>query len=119
MLSLTEGNADRMNFSYSGPKPSSKISAIIMIADTIEAATRAYMPPTKEEFVQRVNTLIDDKLKTGQFDECPITMEDLTVIKKTIINVLPSIHHSRVSYGEDKKTEVKKEEKTEKDVKNA
>ena len=118
-LSLTEGNADKMNFSYSGPKPSSKISAIIMIADTIEAATRAYMPPTKEEFVQRVNTLIDDKLKTGQFDECPITMEDLTVIKNTIINVLPSIHHSRVSYGEDKKTETKKEEKTEKDIKNA
>ncbi len=99
-LLLTEGTASKSNFSYQGPKPSSKISAIIMIADTVEAATRAYMPPTKEEFVQRINSLVDEKLNLGQFDECPITMEDLTVIKNTIVNVLPSIHHSRVSYGE-------------------
>ncbi|MGN0796053.1 MAG: HDIG domain-containing metalloprotein [Christensenellales bacterium] len=99
-LLLSEGNADKTNFSYQGPKPSTKVSAIIMIADTVEAATRAYMPPTKEEFVQRINSLVDEKLNLGQFDECPITMEELTVIKNTIINVLPSIHHSRVTYGE-------------------
>ena len=110
-LLLTEGAADKVNFSYQGPKPSSKISAIIMIADTVEAATRAYMPPTKEEFVQRINSLVDDKLKLGQFDECPITMEELTVIKNTIVNVLPSIHHSRVSYGETPSKKENKENK--------
>lgn len=110
-LLLTEGAADKVNFSYQGPKPSSKISAIIMIADTVEAATRAYMPPTKEEFIQRINSLVDDKLKLGQFDECPITMEELTVIKNTIVNVLPSIHHSRVSYGETPSKKENKENK--------
>lgn len=101
-LNLTEGTLAVDNFVYPGPKPSSKISAIIMIADTCEAAFRAYMPPTKEEFVQRIDMLVNDKLSHGQFDECPITMQDINTIKQTIINVLPSIHHSRVNYDSNK-----------------
>ncbi|NLZ25662.1 MAG: HDIG domain-containing protein [Clostridiales bacterium] len=101
-LKLTEGSLSTANYRYPGPLPSTKISAIIMISDTIEAATRAYMPPTRQEFEERINALVDEKVKLRQFDECPITLEELNVIKRTIINVLPSIHHSRVSYGEVK-----------------
>lgn len=98
-LSLTEeGDLASTNYAYSGPKPQTKVSAIVMIADTAEAACRAYMPDNKDEFVARISKLIDEKLNLGQFDECPITMNDLSVIKNTIVEVLPSIHHSRVSY---------------------
>ncbi len=98
-LSLTEeGDLASTNYAYSGPKPQTKVSAIVMIADTVEAACRAYMPDNKDEFVARISKLIDEKLNLGQFDECPITMNDINVIKTTIVEVLPSIHHSRVSY---------------------
>jgi len=102
-LSLTEeGELPTVDYTYSGPKPQSKVGAIIMIADTIEAACRSYMPDTKEEFVARINKLVDEKLALGQFDECPITIKDINTIKETIIDVLPSIHHSRVSYEKRK-----------------
>ena len=102
-LSLTEeGELPTVDYTYSGPKPQSKVGAIIMIADTIEAACRSYMPDTKEEFVTRINKLVDEKLALGQFDECPITIKDINTIKETIIDVLPSIHHSRVSYEKRK-----------------
>ncbi len=97
-----EGELAVDKYTYAGPKPQTKIAAIIMIADTIEAAMRAYMPDTKEEFEARSNKLVDEKLELHQFDECPITMGDIAIIKRTIIEVLPSIHHSRVNY--EKKT---------------
>lgn len=96
-----EGELAVDKYTYAGPKPQSKIAAIIMIADTVEAAMRSYMPDTKEEFEARINKLVDEKLELHQFDECPITMGNIAVIKRTIIEVLPSIHHSRVNY--DKK----------------
>ncbi len=98
-----EGELAVDKYTYAGPKPQSKIAAIIMIADTIEAAMRAYMPDTKEEFEARINKLVDEKMELRQFDECPITMGDIAIIKRTISEVLPSIHHSRVSY-EKKRT---------------
>ena len=61
------------------------------------------MPDTKEEFEARINKLVDEKIELRQFDECPITMGDIATIKRTIIEVLPSIHHSRVSYDKKKK----------------
>ncbi len=98
-LSLKEDGELAVNrFTYAGPKPQTKIAAIIMIADTIEAAMRAYMPETKEEFEQKLNRLVDEKIELRQFDECPITMGDIATIKRTIAEVLPSIHHRRVDY---------------------
>ncbi len=102
-LNLTEETLAVDNYVYPGPKPSTKISAIIMIADTVEAAFRAYMPPSKEEFVQKIDDLIFEKMKAGQFDDCPITLQDLENVKETIINVLPSVHHSRINYDAFKK----------------
>ena len=102
-LNLTEeGELSVSNYTYSGPKPQSKVAAIVMIADTIEAAMRAYTPDTKEEFVDRINKLVDEKLTLGQFDECPITMKDLSTIKSTIIETLPRVQHGRVSYDKKK-----------------
>lgn len=103
-LSLKEDGELAVNkYTYSGPKPQTKIAAIIMIADTVEAAMRAYMPDTKEEYEGRITRLVDEKIELRQFDECPITMDDIAVIKRTIIEVLPSIHHRRVDYDKRKK----------------
>lgn len=99
-----EGDLAVDRYTYAGPKPQTKIAAIIMIADTIEAAMRAYMPDNKPEYEARINKLVDEKLELGQFDECPITMGDIAIIKSTIIEALPSIHHSRISYDKKKKS---------------
>ena len=101
-LKEEEGDLSVADYTYPGPKPQTKIAAIVMIADTVEAACRAYMPDTKEGFVERVNKLVDEKLQLGQFDECPITMHDLSVIKTTIIETLPQVQHGRVSYEKKK-----------------
>ncbi len=102
-LSLTEeGVLPTIDYAYSGPKPQTKVAAIVMIADTVEAACRAYMPDNKDEFVKRIESLIGEKMSLSQFDECPITMSDINTIKETIIEVLPSVHHSRVSYEKRK-----------------
>ena len=98
-----EGDLAVDKYTYAGPKPQTKIAAIIMISDTIEAAMRAYMPDTKEEYEARINKLVDEKLELRQFDECPITMGDIAIIKQTIIEVLPSIYHSRINYDKKKK----------------
>jgi len=99
-----EGDLAVDKYTYAGPKPQTKIAAIIMISDTIEAAMRAYMPDTKEEFEARINKLVDEKLELRQFDECPITMGDIAIIKRTIIEVLPSIHHGRINYEKKSRT---------------
>ena len=88
-------------YTYAGPKPQSKLAAIIMIADTVEAAIRSYMPDTREEYENRINMLVDEKIKLKQFDECPITLGDIAIIKKTVMESLASINHSRIDY--DKK----------------
>ena len=90
-------------YAYAGPKPQTKIAAIIMIADTCEAALRAYFPDSKEEFENRINSLVDEKIKLNQFDECPISMGEIATVKRTIMEVLPSVHHSRVDYDKDKR----------------
>ncbi|MBR4800999.1 MAG: HDIG domain-containing protein [Clostridia bacterium] len=99
-----EGDLAVDKYTYAGPKPQTKIAAIIMVADTIEAAMRAYMPDTREEYEARINKLVDEKLELRQFDECPITMGDIAIIKQTIIEVLPSIHHSRINYDKKRKS---------------
>lgn len=103
---IAEEKLDMSLFAYKGPKPSSKISAIIMIADTIEAATRAGMPETIDEYRMFVDKLIREKLELKQFDNCPITMKDLNTIKETIIKDVPSMYHNRIKYPEANKKRV-------------
>lgn len=93
-----DGGLELDKYTYAGPKPQTKVAAIIMIADTIEAAIRAYMPDDKEEYEARINSLVDEKIKLKQFDECPITLGEIAIIKQTIMESLASMHHSRIEY---------------------
>lgn len=89
---------DERDFRYSGPKPRSKESAIIMIADTLEAASRSLEEFTEENITRLVEKLVGEKAEDGQFDECLLTFEELGVVKRTIVKFLMAASHSRIKY---------------------
>ncbi len=91
---------DENQFRYPGPKPKSKESAIIMIADSVEAASRSLDEITKESITEIVGRIINDRIDEGQFDECKLTFEELGMIKRAIINTLSVTRHLRVKYPE-------------------
>ncbi len=97
-LKMSDGELNIDNYSYTGPTPSSKIAAIIMIADASEAATRTLPERTPEKVEEFVRMLIEERLDMGQFDNCNITMRELTVIRGTIVDQLSGVYHSRVVY---------------------
>ena len=85
-------------FRYPGPKASSKESAVVGIADSVEAAVRSMNAPTPEQIAQLVQGIIADRLKDGQFSECNLTFKELQTIEKTICETLNGIFHSRIKY---------------------
>lgn len=95
---LTDGEVKIEQFCYPGPKPQTKISAILMIADASEAAIRSLETRTRETVFHAVDKIISDRRNLGQFDECPVTMSDLNVIRHVIVNNLTGIYHKRIEY---------------------
>lgn len=89
---------DDSNFRYDGPKPSTKISAIVMIADGVEAITRAKSPSNSDELRALIDMIINSKIQENQFSECAISFADLDVIKETIVKVIPAVYHKRIDY---------------------
>ncbi|MCB1085332.1 MAG: HDIG domain-containing protein, partial [Chlamydiia bacterium] len=85
-------------FRYPGPKPRSKESAIIMMADTVEAASRSLDDVSEEKIRELVNRLIGDKQSDGQFDDCQLTFEEFGKVKETIIKTLAVARHLRIKY---------------------
>ncbi len=98
-LSSTE-NVDEQLFRYPGPKPRSKESAIIMIADTVEAASRSAQQLSEESLTTLVNKLVSEKGADGQLDECQLTFEELGIVKKAMVKALIFTSHLRVKYPE-------------------
>ncbi|MDE5547994.1 MAG: HD domain-containing protein, partial [Clostridia bacterium] len=97
-MRLSGGDADVKDYSYLGPIPQTKIAAIVMIADAAEAATRALQTRVPENVERAVRSIIEERMDLGQFDECNITMRELTTIKLTLVDALSGVHHSRISY---------------------
>lgn len=91
---------DVTKFTYSGPKPQSKETAILMLADGCEARARAELPINNEEMTILVNKVFDRCLKEGQLDNSPLTLRDLSTIKESFIRTLNNAHHSRIQYPE-------------------
>ena len=92
-------------FTYPGPKPQSREAAIIMMADSVEAAVRSIQEPTVEKIENMVNNIIKDKLDSGQLSECELTFRDLETIKSCFLKVLKGIYHSRIEYPKEKDKE--------------
>lgn len=85
-------------FRYPGPKPFSKETAVMMMADTVEAATRSLNRPTAEDISNMVDKLIDNQQAEGQFDNANITLGEITRARQILKKKLMSIHHLRVEY---------------------
>ena len=98
--SKKSSSIDKAAFQYPGPKPRSKETALLMIADGCEARARAELPKTDEDLQIVVNKVIDTCLQDGQLDESPLTLRDLRVISETYFNVLLNAHHPRLKYPE-------------------
>ena len=98
---------DPTPFTYPGPNPFSREQAILMMADTVEAASRSLPEYTAEAITNLVNRLIDGQVSDGYFRDCPITFHDINVAKQVLIERLKTIYHTRISYPELKGKEKK------------
>lgn len=100
-LEKMNGDPSKVNekeFRYSGPKPRSKESGIIMIADTLEAASRTLDKINEEALMELANRLIREKAEDGQFDECLLSLEELSTVKVSLVKTLVAFGHSRIKY---------------------
>ena len=89
---------DKEMFQYPGPNPFTREQAILMMADTVEAASRSLKEYTEESISTLTNKLIDSQVADGFFRECPITFRDIALAKSVLIERLKSIYHTRISY---------------------
>lgn len=94
-------NVNKSQFRYPGPKPRSKETAIVMLADACESAVRALKNPSTAQVEERIDKIIQQRIEDGQFDECPITFKDIEIIKQTFVRVLRGIQHSRIEYQQN------------------
>jgi len=94
---------DDLLFTYPGPNPFTKEQAILMMADTVEAASRSLPDYTEKTIRELVNKLIDTQVTEGYFKECPITFRDIAYAKTVLIEKLKTIYHTRISYPDLKK----------------
>ena len=93
---------DKMNevesFRYPGPKPFSKETAVVMMADSVEAASRSLKDKNSDNICILVNKIVQDQMKEGQFDNASITLKEINTIKKVFIKKLLNIYHLRIEY---------------------
>lgn len=99
---ITEEDLPLDNYRYSGPRPTSKYSAVVMLCDICEALTRAKVPESVAELEQKVADVIKEKMFDGQFDNCELSIKDLAKIKTTICEIVPAILHKRIDYSKAK-----------------
>ena len=101
---------DDSRFTYPGPNPFTREQAILMMADSVEAAARSLPEYTEFSISNIVNKIVDGQLKEGYFEYCPITFHDIAMAKQVLIERLKSIYHTRVSYPELKKPALKRDD---------
>lgn len=89
------------DFRYPGPNPRTRETAILMLADTCEAAVRAMRPASREELELLVNRLIDERVANGELDESDLTFKELQIVKNIFLQVLQGVHHPRIKYPDD------------------
>lgn len=87
-------------FSYPGPDPSTREQAVLMMADSVEAASRSLKEYTEESISKLVDKIIDTQMSEGHFRECPITFQDIADTKRVFVDNLKTIYHSRIQYPE-------------------
>lgn len=92
---------DEKNFRYPGPRPQSRESGIISLADAVESSSRTLKKPTPGRIRSLVNEMVDNRIIDGQLDECQLTIQDISKIKDAFCKTLRSMLHSRIDYPKD------------------
>lgn len=108
-LEATQADTDVKEevYRYPGPKPLTKETAIVLLADSVEAACRALEEPTAERISDMVRRIINNKFIDGQLDACDITLRDLDKIATTFVHILGAFYHSRIEYPQHDKGDKK------------
>jgi len=96
----SRGEVNENDFRYPGPKPSTKETAIVMLADGVEASTRAITDPTVDKIAANIDSLVKLRLLEGELDESKLTMKELKKVQESFLKILVGIHHSRLRYPE-------------------
>ncbi len=91
-------NVDREDFAYPGTPPRSKESAVVMLADTVEAACRTLPKPTASSLEKFIDKLVAGKIEIGMLDNCELTFREITIIKECFLTILTGYYHSRIAY---------------------
>ena len=118
MASKSDRHVDEADFRYPGPKPQTKETGILMLADVSESTVRALKPGSAEEIDEIVQKVIADKLSSGELNECDLTIAELYKIRTAFVDILQGVHHPRIKYPEQIKADAKAartEEKAEPD----
>lgn len=97
-MSSEEGSVTEAQFRYPGPKPQSIEAAVLMLADAIEGASRTLREPTPARIEHLVHEITKKKLDDGQFDDCPITVQQLHTVQMSLIKSLNATYHARIKY---------------------
>ena len=96
----TDQIINHKDFQYPGPKPFSKETAILMMSDSVEAASKSLREPTVDKIEQFVNSIIDKQIDEKQFNNCNITLSEIETVKKVLSKKLINVYHLRVEYPE-------------------
>lgn len=96
-----DGEVDPAPYTYPGPNPQSKETAIVMMADACEAATRSLKEPDEATITAIVDRIVSSQLKDGLLNEAPITLREISIVKQAFINRLRSMYHQRIEYPDD------------------
>ena len=94
-------NVKEEQFRYPGPKPNTKETAILMIADAVESAVRSLKNPTSDEIEAMINKIIVERLNDGQLSDSPLTLKDIKTIAATFSRILRGMQHNRIKYQEN------------------
>lgn len=95
-------NVQEEDYRYPGPKPQTRESAVISIADSVEAAVRSMKDPNSEKIKALIESIVQGRLQDGQLNECDLTLKELEIIKQSFSETLNGIFHSRIEYPEIK-----------------
>lgn len=93
---------DEADFRYPGPRPASRETAIAMLGDSVESATRVLREPTQERVRDLIDSIVDAKLRDGQLDDAPLTLREIAIVKEQFLTVLGGSFHHRVEYATTK-----------------
>lgn len=98
------------DFRYDGPLPQTKETGILLLADCIEASSRAMKDPNYQKLENLIDKMVDERVNEGQLSKTPLTFQDIRTIKETFLNILVGIYHSRVEYPDDETEQEDREE---------